>query len=147
MSRHSNSFTARSNLTPVSPGSHQDLGFVFLQMEMRDQAILELEKASALGGGQRIWGNLGYAYAISGQTNKAFKQLESLKKRASRGHVSPFDFAMIYNGLGNKDETVRWLRKAYQEREYGMTFLKVDPIWDNLIPDPRFQELLRQMGL
>ena len=53
---------------------------------------------------------------------------------------------MVYNGLGEREEALAWLERGYREREPRMVFLKVEPKWDNLRDDPRFQDLLRRVG-
>ena len=54
---------------------------------------------------------------------------------------------MLYAGLGEKDEALSWLEKAYEERADGLTWLNVDPMLDDLRPDPRFQKLVKRIGL
>ncbi|MDQ6786398.1 MAG: hypothetical protein M3033_06215, partial [Acidobacteriota bacterium] len=62
-------------------------------------------------------------------------------------YVSPFNIAVYYAKLGEKDEAFAWLEKAYQERFYALTILKVDPRFESLHSDPRYDDLLRRMGL
>ncbi len=69
-------------------------------------------------------------------------------ERVRRGEsVSPTTFARFYTGLGEKDQALEWLEKAFAERETGLTFLKTRPYYDPLRDDPRFQDLLRRMNL
>ena len=56
-------------------------------------------------------------------------------------------FARIYAGLGDKDQAFKWLEKGYDERAAPLFYIKVDPIWDPLRSDPRFDDLLRRIGL
>jgi hypothetical protein len=56
-------------------------------------------------------------------------------------------FALVYLGLGEKDQAIDWLEKALQHRENGALGLGVYPLFDPLRPEPRFQELLRHVGL
>lgn len=66
----------------------------------------------------------------------------------SKGRSNPaFYLATIYTGLGQKDQALQQLEKAYEERFYRLIFLGVDPVFDSLRGDPRFQELLRRVGL
>jgi hypothetical protein len=53
---------------------------------------------------------------------------------------------MIYNGLGERDETLEWLERGIEQRDPRMTSLKVEPKWNNLSADPHFQDLLRRVG-
>jgi hypothetical protein len=66
---------------------------------------------------------------------------------SKRRYVSPFDIAVIYSGLGDKERALEWLEKALDGRSLEMIFLKVDPRFDRLHPEPRFANLLRRMGL
>ncbi len=62
-------------------------------------------------------------------------------------YVPPYNIALVYQGLGNTPETVRWLEKAYEEKDVRMIWLGVDPKWDTLRSDPRFISILKRMGL
>jgi hypothetical protein len=62
-------------------------------------------------------------------------------------YVSPYLMAVIEMGLGNKDQTLKWLNQAYSARSVNLVYLKVEPIFDGLRSDPRFAELLRRIGL
>ena len=73
--------------------------------------------------------------------------LEELKKLSKQRYVSPYNIACIYAGLNDKDQAFEWLERAFQERSYFMTLLKVETVLDNLRPDPRFQDLVRRVGL
>lgn len=134
-------------LDPNFPSARRYLGFVYLQKGMKEEAIVELENALTLGGGQGILGELGYVYAVSGQTNEALQQLKALQKLAKEGRASAFGLALVHHGLGNRDEALAWLKAAYDERDYRLVLLKVDPVWDGLRLDPRFRQLLVEIGL
>ena len=73
--------------------------------------------------------------------------LAELLARSRRRYVPPFDLAIVYVSLGNKDQAFSYLEQAYQERSYQMVWLKVDPWCDDLRSDPRFEALLRRVGL
>jgi hypothetical protein len=66
---------------------------------------------------------------------------------SEKRHVSPYNVAMICNGLGESDEALAWLERGYREREPRMVFLKAEPKWNNLRDYPRFQDLVRRIGL
>lgn len=133
-------------LDPNLPWTHRFLGFVYLQQGMKEEAIVEMEKALTQGGGRGILGDLGYAYAVSNRTSQALQQLKALQELEKEGRASAFSLAVVHHGLGNKDEALAWLRAAYDERDDRLVLLKVDPLWDALRPDPRFQQLLHQIG-
>ncbi|HKM89228.1 MAG TPA: hypothetical protein VJX29_01335 [Candidatus Acidoferrales bacterium] len=104
--------------------------------------------------GQRISGGdpiftmaLGHAYGVSGDRASAVKSLTDLKAMAEKRRVPPLYFAPIYVGLGDHDQAMRWLEKAYEERIDYLVFLNVEPMSDPLRSDPRFQQLLHRIGL
>ena len=61
--------------------------------------------------------------------------------------VPPYLVALVYNGLGERDEALDWLERGYEQRDPKMVFLLVEPKWSNLHSEPRFQDLLRRVGL
>ncbi|MDQ3754320.1 MAG: hypothetical protein M3371_06260, partial [Acidobacteriota bacterium] len=90
---------------------------------------------------------LGYAYAVSGNRGEAQRALAELKDLSERRYVSPYSVATIYIGLGEKEQALHWLEKAYEERNFELIWSKVEPRLDPLHADPRFQDLLRRVGL
>ncbi len=124
------------------------IGEAYVEKGMREEAITEIRKAAALSAGNtRVQATLGYAYAVSGRRREALGVLNELKVRSQQSYVSPYFMAMIYAGLGDNDRTLDWLEKAYQERFSYLVLLKVDHVFRNLRSAPRFQELLRRVGL
>jgi len=91
--------------------------------------------------------SLVHTYAASGRRVKALKGLEELKKTSKWRYVPTMYFACIYAGLGDKDQAFFWLERAYQERSDGLTYLNVEPTFDPLRSDARFQHLLHRVGL
>jgi hypothetical protein len=91
---------------------------------------------------------LGYTHARAGQPAEARRVLEELKGLAAKGRFNcPFQIARIHAALGEKDQAFEWLHKACDERDPLVVFLKVDPTLDNLRIDPRFAQVLKDMGL
>jgi len=86
-------------------------------------------------------------YAVSGRRAKTLKSLEEFKKTSKWRYVPTIYFACIYAGLRDNDQAFFWLEKAYQERSDGLTYLNVEPTFDPLRSDARFQDLLRRVGL
>ena len=76
-----------------------------------------------------------------------FAELAELEKRSKHEYVSPSARALIYMGLGDKDQTFAWLDKAYAERDWRLRELKSYPLYDSLRSDPRFTQLLKQLHL
>jgi hypothetical protein len=90
---------------------------------------------------------LGHAYALAGERVKAQKTLAELHEMSKQRYISPYLFAVVYAGLGDKDQTFAWLDKTLQERSVFLIWLKVEPQFDPLRDDPRFQDLLKRIGL
>jgi serine/threonine-protein kinase len=72
--------------------------------------------------------------------------LDELLVASQSRYVAPYSIALIYNALGETDETLAWLEQGFQARDHKMNLLKVDPKWNNLHGDPRFQDLVRRIG-
>jgi serine/threonine-protein kinase len=91
-------------------------------------------------------GLLGYALAKSGDPAGARAVLEELLTASRSRYVAPYGIALIYNALGDANETIAWLERGFEARDHKMNLLKVDPKWKNLHGDPRFQDLVRRVG-
>jgi TolB-like protein/Flp pilus assembly protein TadD len=130
------------------PFAHWNLGLVYAQQKDFPTAIKELQKADILfRGNPLVLGGLGYAYAASGDKARARTVLLRLENQARQQYVDPDAFALVYAGLGNKDEAFGWLNKAIDDREGWVTFINAEPMLDSLRLDPRFEDLLRRLGL
>jgi serine/threonine-protein kinase len=86
-------------------------------------------------------------YARVGQRGESLKLLRELKARAAHEYVSSVSLARVYIGLGDEEQALVWLRKAYDERSAYLVNIGVHPAYDPLRSDPRFNELLRDIGL
>ena len=89
----------------------------------------------------------GRIHALSGNKEKALAVIDELVRLSRKRYVQPNFVALIYTALGDKDEAFEWLEKAYTERDDDLSLLKVDPRWDCLRGDPRFDSLLERVGL
>jgi tetratricopeptide (TPR) repeat protein len=127
--------------------AHTRLGWVYLAKRMYQEAITEQKTAIALDKRSRKAAWLGYAYAVAGKRDEALKILDELKELAKQGYVSPYESALIYMGLGDKDQAFVWLGRQYEERPDVLNYLKVDPVYDSLRSDARFTDLVRRMKL
>jgi TolB-like protein/Flp pilus assembly protein TadD len=123
------------------------LGLSFLKKGDTSGAIAEFQKAKAPNPGAWYQGFLGYAYAISGDRAKAEQSLRELEELAKRQYVSPTAFVTIYLGLANKEKALDWLEKAYEEQDSACWYLKIDQIYDGVRNEPRFQAILKKIGL
>ena len=125
---------------------------IFKQIEEQKgpfaEALAELNKASRLNDLPQVRAALGHLQAVSGQRTEAQTVLAELHETARRKYVSPYDIAALYAGLGETEQALTWLEKAYEERSGWLgLWLKVDPKFDSLRDDPRFRDLLRRVGL
>jgi TolB-like protein/DNA-binding winged helix-turn-helix (wHTH) protein/Tfp pilus assembly protein PilF len=123
-----------------------ELGLVYAQQGRYADSLAELKKAVELSRDGAL-AELGYVYAASGQRREARQILVELRELSRRRYVSPVDIAFIHVGLGEKDQAFNWLERAYGEHSSKLTILKMDPRSDILRADPRFDELLRRIGL
>jgi len=126
--------------------AHNQLGQAYLQKQMHDEAIAELQKAAQLSADSPTCiANLARAYAASGKRSEAAKLLSDLKKRSNPNYSHASEIAVIYVALGDKDQAMTWLEKGYEERFNPGVLLR--PGFDSLRSDPRFQDLVRRIGL
>ena len=128
--------------------AHYLLGGACRQKGEYKLAISEISQALELSGGEPVMlAELGYTYAVSGDEENARVILHRLENVSHLRHVSSYDIATIYVGLGNKDSAFEWLRKASQDRDEGMLLLRIDPMLDSLRTDERFSRLLESSAL
>ena len=128
---------------------HYRLGIAYEGLGRLSEAIPEYEKAVKLSEGDSDpTAALAHAHAASGRRAEAEKILLELLRQSKSSYVSPYMIATIYAGLGDKDRAFEFLEKAYQERSPDIPyFLKADLRVDSLRSDPRFQDLVRRVGL
>ena len=127
--------------------AHYYLGITYMFNGEISKGMGELRHAMRLDDDPQILAAMGYAYGISGDTEEAEKTLVHLVELSAKRVVSPYDYATIYAGLGDKEKTLELLQQCLEQREWLLVFLKVDQFWDNLRDDPRFVELLKKVGL
>jgi eukaryotic-like serine/threonine-protein kinase len=135
-------------MDPNYPLAYWQLGQAEAEKGMYREALSHLEKDSALTRGSPMaLAYVGNVLARTGERSRALQVLEQLKSASKQRYVYSLGLARVYAGLGDKDRAFVWLEKAYEERSTALYFLKVDPIWDPLRSDPRFNDLLRRIGL
>jgi tetratricopeptide (TPR) repeat protein len=135
-------------LYPNSPVAYGGLGDEYRRKAMYPEAIANLQKAVDLSGGEP--GNLsdlGYTYAVFDKRNEALKILHQLTLLSKRRYVSPYTFAFVYVGLGEKDRAFDWLQKGVDDHSINLVALRDAKELDSIRSDPRFAELLRRIGL
>src|SRR5256714_848 len=132
-------------LDPTSTLAHNLLGRCLLGKGDTAGAIAEFQQAKINITGAWYQGLLGYAYAISGDRPKADQRLRELKEMAKRQYVNSSALAAIYLGLSEKEKALDSLDKCYENQESACWLLKVDPIYDSLRNEPRFQALVEKI--
>lgn len=136
---------------PQARISHFYLGFAYVQKSRFQDALAEFEKAAADRNAGAV-AALGYGYAAAGNKERAMAILKELEDGYKHRFVHfptgvpPYRVAAIYAALGDKNRALEWLERDYEARGGWMIWLKVDPAFDNLRSEPRFQELLRRMN-
>ncbi len=136
-----------TEMDPAYAHAYLRLGRAYTEKGMYEPAIAAFEAADRLSGGAATHkANLARAYALSGRREEARRILAELLERNRRSYVERTTLATIYSGLGEYDEALRWLEEAYQKRDGNMVLVKVNPDWDPLRADPRFQDLVRRMN-
>jgi TolB-like protein/Tfp pilus assembly protein PilF len=135
----------------LEPGfwlAREQLAMAYVGQGRYAEAVAELEEpgpSSALTSRQA--GVVGYAYAMSGRHSEARRVLAELDERSKHGYVAPSALALIYIGLGDKDQAFKWLDRACAIRDPWLRHLKPKSFFDSLRSDPRFTRLLKQMHL
>lgn len=131
------------DMDPNFAVAHLELGQAFLEKRDYKEAIEEFKKASELSGGSvPSTADLAYAYAVSNQTDQAMSILNELQVRATH---NASEIALVHVGLGQKDEAMKWLEKAYADH-FNPSIL-VRPAFDPLRSDKRFQDLMRRLDM
>jgi len=134
-------------LDPNSFPARRYRGLAFEQKGMYREAIEDFEKGVKVSGSPLMLALLGHAYAASGQKSQAQRVLTELNDLQGRRYVSSYTVAAIHAALGDKEQSFKWLEKAYDERDVWLVNLKVDPVFVKLRNDKRFSDLLARTGL
>ena len=135
-------------LDPDFLPAHLWFGRPYLQKGMFSEAIAEVSKALELSGESTMaLSVMGHVFASAGRKREAEDLLQKLKARSKKQYVPSYWIALIYVGLGDKEEAFTWLERAYSERSSWLAWMKVEPRFDALKSDPRFTSLLKRMRL
>jgi len=129
---------------PQFSSGHRYLGASLTQKGSLREAIAELEEAWRLSGQSR-GAHLAGAYVRAGEHEKARDVLKQLRQLAPTKYVPPIDLAITHAALGENEEALVELERGYRERASEMVELKVEPMFDSLREEPRFQKIVADM--
>jgi len=163
-------------LDPVSSRAYMNRAFIKYFARLYDAALDDLQRAAflphtplefhfALGdvyaekgryheaaqkflelGGPHASGHLGNIYARQGRISEAQAIVDRLKQEVEKSGIGRYEIALIYAGAGDKNNAFEWLERSFENRDKGLTYLKIDPCLDPLRADPRFEGLIKRMG-
>jgi serine/threonine-protein kinase len=139
---------AALEMNPQFPLAHFWLGRVFATQGLYEQAFAAFEAGGpSLREWQPMMAARGYAYGVWGRRTEAARILEQFAALAARGrYVTSYGVAVVHAGLNEIEKALLWLGNACEERSHWLVWLRLDPRWDVLRSDPRFQSLLRKVG-
>lgn len=127
--------------------AHFHLGLNYAQQKKFENAIAEFEIVKNETANEQGIAELAWVYALYGQRDKARQILKEIETNAQSKQISLATIAGVYAVLGEKEKAFDLLNKAYDTRDGFLVSIKVDPIFDSLHDDSRYQKLLRQMNL
>jgi DNA-binding winged helix-turn-helix (wHTH) protein/Tfp pilus assembly protein PilF len=135
-------------LEPDFPEARFNLALIYIQRSMFSEALAELERAMARAGRRPVVLEfLGHIHALAGDTTQARRMLAELDVLVAEGRIDTLHLVYPCIALGEKDRAFEILEKAYEERSSQLVYLKVEPSFDSLRDDARFDGLLQRMGL
>jgi len=130
------------------PVTYWILGLLYRITGRHELAITAGEKSVNLSGGSPLMrAALAHTYGLSGRTKEALQLLDDLTKLAKHKYVAPHFLAGIHIGLGENERAMEYLEKSFEEHSHWLIYLHIDPSMDALRSNPRFQDLLRRVGL
>lgn len=132
---------------PNFPPARNILGMTYMKLGRLSEGVAELEAARRLDSGPRVMAALGCAYGLAGRRSEAQEMMSELERLSRQRYISPFHRALVYAGLGKRDEAFALLDDTYNEHSDSIVILGVYPWVDNLRSDPRFPKLLQRIGL
>jgi tetratricopeptide (TPR) repeat protein len=129
-------------------GSRWFLGWAYLQKRMYDKAIAaSLDRVRLVDGMGSSLPDLAYAYALAGRRAKARLTMAKIREQSTRTYIPPDAVALVHLALGDKQQALSVLEAALPDRNLRYYWLTADPRYDPLRSEPRFQALIRAMGL
>jgi len=136
------------DLDPSFAAAHLILGESYIQHGKHKESLDELQKAADLSGNSSLYtAQVGVSLALAGEKSRARRLIRELQDVSTKRYVSPYGMAQICAALNDKEQTYKWLETAYRDRAVWMSYLAVDPVFDSIRSEDRFQDLLRRVGL
>jgi tetratricopeptide (TPR) repeat protein len=134
-------------LSPDAWTRHQWMAVLYIERGMYDEAAASGRQAVDVSG-RNSWARAleGYAVAKSGNTAAARSVLDDIGRGSGAPGFRHYSAALVCAGLGDNGQALMWLERGFEQRDPGMTFLKVDKKWDGLRSDPRFKALMTRMN-
>ena len=149
MRRHIDAIAAYHNALDMDPKftlARYYLAMALDQMGRYEEAVEEYDEIRRVEYVPQVLGHLGYTLAKWGKTDEALKVVAELKEMSRRRYISPYNLAMIYVGLGDSERSLGLLEEAFEGRAAWLVFLNVEPKFDALCAEPRFQRLAERIG-
>jgi TolB-like protein/Tfp pilus assembly protein PilF len=135
-------------LQPLDAEAHYALALLYAQKGMLMEASSEMQQAlQEAGRAQTVLAGAAYVEALAGRREQAAAFIDELTRQSGERWVDPVNFALAYAGLGDADNTMKWLLKASDDRAPSLMWTAVDPAFDSLRSDARFLDLMRTLGL
>ncbi len=135
------------DLEPNFGLAHAYLGVAYVRKGELQDGVAESQKARQSEDKPLVLAAQAVVYALAGKRDEAQRMLQELNERSTQQYICPYEIAKIRAVLGKKEEAFKWLEKGSQDREPCLVWLKADPEFERLRSDPRFQDLLRRVGL
>jgi TolB-like protein/DNA-binding winged helix-turn-helix (wHTH) protein/Tfp pilus assembly protein PilF len=142
-----NDLQLRAQVLPSDFWTHIMLSYAYREKGMGSQAERELENANKIAGRADAAQGLHRAFERGGEKAADQWTIDDLKAHARTGYVSPIEYARAYAGLDNKDETMKYLEECYRTRAPWLIMVQNEPRFDFLHSDPRYQSLVKKIGL
>jgi tetratricopeptide (TPR) repeat protein len=132
---------------PNFPTAYAYMGLAYAEKRQFPEAIAALETAVRLDGSSTNRGFLAHVHALAGNTGEARKSIGELAELSKRRYVCPFEPAVAYASLGDTDKAFEWLKQGIAKRADCMIWLRVDPCLARIRSDPRYAEVIHEVGL
>ena len=134
-------------MNPKFPIAHLWLGRAYQQKGMYDEAISEYRQTdAALPDWVVTLAGIGNVEGVAGKKREARDMLAKLTALSQKKYVTPYGVALVYVGLGEKDHALNWLEKALEDRAHWLVWVRLDPRWNPLRDEPRFQKIVSHVG-